>query len=168
MARRQRQQNAPKQLTENRLIICRAIAAIAAGVGYFGFNFTIPVNGNSSTLGLIANHNSIMASYNRQSCYQYVSQSSSAVQGIKNTGGSADLVDPMYTFNKGELESMNFMNEDYDTHLLHNFNIDVFNVHTRDLRYYDSQDILFIADKPRTNKYCCTILPEMKGNIIVK
>jgi hypothetical protein len=168
MARKQRQQNAPKRLTRNRLIVYGAIAAIAAGVGYFGFNSTIPVNSSSPAFGFLANHNYIKATYTRQSGYEFMSQLSGGVKGIKNTGGSTSLVNPTYTFNKGELESMNFINEDYDTHSQHNFNIDAFNVHTRDLGYYESQAITFIADKPGTYEYYCTIHPEMKGNIIVE
>jgi plastocyanin len=87
---------------------------------------------------------------------------------IRNTGGSASPVNPTYTFSKGELESIHFINEDYDTHSLHNFNIDAFNVHTKDLGYYEAQTITFIADKPGTYEYYCTIHPEMKGNIIVE
>jgi hypothetical protein len=168
MARKQSQHNPPKRLTRNGLIIYGGIVAIAAGIGYFGFNSTIPVNSSSPALGFMANHNYIKATYSRQSGYQYVSQSSGAVKGIKNTGGSASLVNPTYTFSKGELESMHFINEDYDTHSAHNFNIDAFNVHTKDLGYYEAQTITFIADKPGTYDYYCTIHPEMKGNIIVE
>ena len=168
MARKQRQQSVPKRLTRNRLIVYGAIAAVAAAVGYFGFNSMIPVNSSSPAFGFMASHNYIKAAYNRQSGYEYVRQPSGAVKGIKNTGGSASLVNPTYTFNKGELETEHFINEDYDTHSLHNFNIDAFNVHTRDLSYYEAQAITFIADKPGTYEYYCTIHPEMKGNIIVE
>jgi len=168
MARKQRQQSAPKRLTKNRLIVYGAIAAIAAGVGYFGFNSTIPVNSSSPAFGFMANHNYIKATYSRQSGYIYMSQASGAVKGVKNTGGSSSQINPDYTFNKGELETIHFINEDYDTHSLHNFNIDAFNVHTSDLGYYGTQSITFVADKPGTYEYYCTIHPEMKGNITVE
>lgn len=164
MARKQRQRSAPKRMTRNRLIVYGAIAAVAAGAGYLGFN---PVNGSSPVLGLMANHNYIKAAYSSQSGYMYVSQASGAVKGVKNTGSSS-LINPTYTFNKGEIESIHFINEDYDTHSLHNFNIDAFNVHTKDLGYYETQTVTFVADKPGTYEYYCTIHPEMKGIITVE
>jgi len=164
MARKQRQRSASKRMTRSRLFIYGAIAAVAAGVGYLGFN---PVNGNSPALSLMANHNYIKAAYSSQSGYMYVSQASGAVKGVKSTSGSS-LINPTYTFNKGEIESIHFINEDYDTHSLHNFNIDAFNVHTKDLGYYETQTVTFVADKPGTYEYYCTIHPEMKGIITVE
>jgi plastocyanin len=59
------------------------------------------------------------------------------------------------------------INEDYQTHSKHNFNIDQFNVHTKDLGYFQTQTVTFVADKEGTFQYYCTIHPEMKGNIVV-
>jgi plastocyanin len=36
------------------------------------------------------------------------------------------------------------------------------------LGYYESQIFTFVADKPGTYQYYCTIHPEMKGNITVE
>lgn len=60
---------------------------------------------------------------------------------------------------------MHVINEDYETHSKHNFNIDEFNVHTRDLGYFETQTISFLADKKGTFEYYCTIHPEMRGTI---
>jgi plastocyanin len=46
-------------------------------------------------------------------------------------------------------------------------NVDAFNVHTKDLGYFQSQTITFIANKNGTFPYYCTIHPEMKGLIHV-
>jgi plastocyanin len=97
----------------------------------------------------------------------YVSQSSGGVKGVRTSNGGS-LINPTYTFQKDELESIHFINEDYDTHSQHNFNIDEFNVHTHDLKYFESETITFIADKAGTYQYHCTIHPEMKGNIVIE
>jgi plastocyanin len=44
---------------------------------------------------------------------------------------------------------------------------DEFNVHTRDLGYFETQTVTFLADKKGTFEYYCTIHPEMKGIIKV-
>jgi Cupredoxin-like domain len=165
MARRRKEQARPRRLTINRIITIGALAAIASAMGYFGLNSMIPVNGSSPAFSF-PNNQYIKATHDR-SGYIYVSQSSGAVKGVRTSAGGS-LVNPTYTFHKGELESIHFINEDYDTHSQHNFNIDEFNVHTRDLNYFESQTITFIADKLGTHHYYCTIHPEMKGNIVIE
>jgi hypothetical protein len=39
-------------------------------------------------------------------------------------------------YQKGGLESIHFINEDYDTHSKNNFNIDEFKVYSKDLGYF--------------------------------
>jgi hypothetical protein len=128
----------------------------------------IPVNGKSPVLSPPRNI-FIKASYSPQTGYIFVSQSSGAVKGLRGSGGggSAYSTSSTYTFNKGSVESIHMINEDYQTHSKHNFNIDQFNVHTKDLGYFQTQTVTFIADKQGTFQYYCTIHPEMKGNIIV-
>ncbi|MER3408078.1 MAG: hypothetical protein C4292_04840 [Nitrososphaera sp.] len=97
----------------------------------------------------------------------YVSQSSGAVKGMRSSGG-AGAVNPTYEFTKGDLQSIHVINEDYDTHSKHNFNIDEFNIHTKDLGYFESQTVTFLPDKAGTFTYYCTIHPEMKGVITIE
>jgi hypothetical protein len=153
-------------MTKNRIIAIGVLAAIASAVGYFGINSMIPVNRSSPAFSFPANH-FIKATHSDRSGYEYVSQSSGSVKGMRTNGGGG-IINPTYTFRSGELESIHFINEDYDTHSQHNFNVDEFNVHTRDLGYFESQTITFVSDKPGTYQYYCTIHPEMKGDIVIE
>ena len=165
MARRRKEQTPLRRMTKNNMITIGVLAAVASATGYFGINSMIPINGSSPAFSFPANHY-IKATHER-SGYVYVSQSSGSVKGMRNSGGGS-IVNPTYSFNKGDLESIHFINEDYDTHSQHNFNIDEFNVHTHDLKYFETQTITFVADKPGTYQYYCTVHPEMKGNIVIE
>jgi hypothetical protein len=146
-----------------------AVATAISIISYYAINSMIPVNGKSPVLSPPRNI-FIKASHSPQTGYIFVSQSSGAVKGLRGSGGgggSAYSTSPTYTFNKGSVESIHMINEDYQTHSKHNFNIDQFNVHTKDLGYFQTQTVTFIADKQGTFQYYCTIHPEMKGNIVV-
>lgn len=146
------------------VIIGTAISIIS----YYSINSIIPVNGKSPVLSPPRNI-FIKASHSPQTGYIFVSQSSGAVKGLRgSTGGVGYSTNPTYTFNKGGVESIHMINEDYETHSKHNFNIDQFNVHTKDLGYFQTQSVTFIADKEGTFQYYCTIHPEMKGNVVVQ
>ncbi|MEO9294720.1 MAG: cupredoxin domain-containing protein [Nitrososphaera sp.] len=164
MGRKQKQQVSGK-MRRNRMILIGVAAAIAVAVGVFGYYSSIPANGTSPVFGLAGNH-FIKASYSANGGYLFISESSGAVKGLRSSSGS--VVNPTYTFAKGDLQSIHVINEDYDTHSKHNFNIDAFNVHTKDLGYFESQTVTFVADKAGTFEYHCTIHPEMKGNIEIQ
>ncbi len=150
------------------VIIGIVIAVVVISIiAYFGINSLIPVNGKSPILSPPRN-NFIKAVYSPQTGYIFVSQSSGAVKGLRGSGGGGYSTNPTYTFNKGGVESIHMINEDYQTHSKHNFNIDEFNVHTKDLGYFQTQTVTFIADKEGTFQYYCTIHPEMKGTIVVQ
>jgi len=162
---RKRKEQVPRPMKKGRIIIIGVLVVIASSLGYFGINSLVPVNGTSPVFAFPANH-FIKATYSKSSGYTFVGQPTGGVKGMRATTSNTN--NPEYTFAKGELESVHFINEDYDTKSLHNFNIDEFNVHTRDLGYYESQTVTFIADKPGTYQYYCTIHPEMKGNIVIE
>jgi hypothetical protein len=64
---------------------------------------------------------------------------------------------------------MRIVNGDYETHSKHKFNLDEFNVHSKDLTYTQSQTVPFVADKSGTfHYYYYSIHPEMKGDTIIK
>lgn len=152
------------RITRKRIITYGIIATAVSLISYLGYNAMIPVNGTTPVLGAPANH-FIKATHSSSSGYTWVSIASAKVKGIRNTGGN--VINPDYAFNKGELETFHVINEDYTTKSNHNFNIDEFNVHTKDLAYYESQTITFVANKTGTFEYYCTIHPEMKGEIVI-
>ncbi|HKU48304.1 MAG TPA: cupredoxin domain-containing protein [Nitrososphaera sp.] len=161
---RNKQQNVPYKLTRNKIIVYSAIAAVVAVIGYFGWYAMIPVNGTTPVFGPRNNH--FIKALHAGSGFHYVSISSGAVKGLRSTGGST--TDPEYVFTKNDIQSLHLINEDAETHSRHNINIDAFNVHSKDLAYYESQTIDFIPDKTGTFEYYCTIHPEMKGQITVE
>ena len=159
------------KMTRKRIITYAIIAAIISGVGIVGYKSTIPTNGNAPVFGIPINH-FVKAKYSQGSGYTWVSMSSGSSKGLKSTsrgeGAAAAAVDPSYVLGKGGLLSMHVINEGYETHSKHNFNIDEFNVHSKDLAYTQSQTVTFVADKSGTFHYYCSIHPEMKGDIVIK
>jgi hypothetical protein len=146
------------------IITVSAAVGIVSLLGYAGIHSLIPVNGTVPVFAAPRN-SFIKATYSQQTGYYFLSQSAGGVKGSR--GGSAS-VNPVYYLKKGSLESVHLINEDYETHSKHNFNIDQFKVHTKDLGYFESQTITFIADKVGTFEYYCTIHPEMRGTVTVE
>jgi hypothetical protein len=166
-ARQQNRYSSVSHMTKKRIITYGIIAAIISGVGITGYKSMIPTNGNTPVFGIPINH-FVKAKYSAGSGYAWVSLSSGTAKGLKGGGGSGGMINPTYVFGKGGLQSMHVINEDYESHSNHNFNIDEFNVHSKDLAYTQSQTITFVADKAGTFHYYCTIHPEMKGDITVE
>lgn len=172
--KRSHQQNARSasfmKMTKKRIINYGIIAAIISVVGIAGYKSMIPTNGSTPVFGIPINH-FVKAKYSEGSGYAWVSMSSSSSKGLNSAGrggAAAAALNPSYFFGKGSLQSMHVINEDYETHSKHNFNIDEFNVHSNELAYTQSQTITFVADKSGTFHYYCSIHPEMKGDIIIK
>jgi len=154
-----------RSTTKKRIIAYGILGVIVSGIVIFGYRAMIPVNSSTPFFGIPNNH-FITARYSPSSGYSWVSMSSGSVKGVRSSGSG--ITNPHYVFHKGDLESMHVMNEDYTTHSKHNFNVDELNIHTNDLDYYGTQTVTFVADKPGTFHYYCTIHPEMKGDITVE
>jgi plastocyanin len=153
------------KISKKWLVIVIGVLGVIVTLGVtFGIRYLVPVNGDSPVL-LPAENIFIKASHSMTNGYEYLGQASGAVKGMRNTGGGGPHVDPKYVFNLGSLQAMHVINEDYETHSKHNFNIDEFSVHTRDLGYFETQTITFLADEKGTFEYYCSIHPEMKGTI---
>ena len=123
----------------------------------------IPANGTFPVLAPRSNH--FIKALHSNSGFYFLSSSSGSVKGLRS--GSSSSVDPDYLLAKDNVQSIHFINEDSDTHSMHNFNIDAFNVHTGNLGYFESKTVDFIPDKEGTFEYYCSIHPEMKGEITV-
>ncbi|MGI0010610.1 MAG: cupredoxin domain-containing protein [Nitrosopumilaceae archaeon] len=135
------------------------MVALAA---YFAI-YSSPTNGGTPIF-TPARNNFIVAKHYQDAGYVFASKATTS--GKKSSGGSS--ANPTIHISKGSLEAIHMINEDSETNSKHNINIDEFNVHSRDLGYFESQAITFVADKSGTFNYYCSIHPEMKGNIIVE
>jgi heme/copper-type cytochrome/quinol oxidase subunit 2 len=154
------------RLTRKRVITYGIIAAVVLLISITAYKSMIPTNGTAPVFGIPNNH-FVKAKYSPSSGYAWVSISSGSIKGLRG-GGGGGVTNPQYVFNRGGLQSIHVINEDYETHSKHNFNIDELNIHSRDLAYSDSQTITFVADKPGTYHYYCSIHPEMRGEITVE
>jgi plastocyanin len=164
--------------SRNAIIAIAAIGVIISIGAYFAIKSMVPVNGNVPVFGAPKN-NFFKALHNEKSGFFFVGQSaggarkgfSTSVNGNTNIASNSNLTDsptgPTLYVSKGGLESIHFINEDYDTHSKHNFNIDQFKVHSKDLGYFQSQIITFIVDKDGVFEYYCSIHPEMRGKVVV-
>src|SRR5215207_4856752 len=110
------------RMTRKRIITYGIIAAILSGISIAGYKSMIPTNGNAPVFGIPNNH-FVKAKYTAGSGYAWVSMSSGSAKGLRGSGGGG-IPNPTYLFNRGGLQSMHLINEDYETHSKHNFNID--------------------------------------------
>lgn len=142
------------------------MGVLVSGGGYYGILSMIPVNGTFPVLSSPSNI-FIKAVKSNDKGYVFATQS---VKGGK-TPPAIGKTSPTYIVEKGNLVSIHIINEDKNipnAASVHNLNIDEFNVHTKDLHYFQTETITFLADKAGTFDYYCSIHPEMKGEIIVE
>jgi len=165
--RQEARRSESSRISRKRIMTYGIIAALVSLVGYLGYQSMTPANGNNAVFGVPSNH-FVKAKYSPSSGYAWVSMSSGSVKNLRNSGGGGSIMNPSYIFSHGQLQSFHVINEDNESHSMHNFNIDELNVHTRDLGYFGSQTITFVADKTGTYQYYCSIHPEMKGDVIIE
>ena len=151
-----------KSFPKGTVIGIGAAVVVVAIVAYLGISAMTPINATYPVFA--APRNNYIKALHAVQGYYFASQSTSSG---KKSGGGPSSVNPTIHLLKGGVEAVHVINEDKDSDSMHNFNIDAFNVHTKDLRYFESQSITFIADKDGTFEYYCTIHPEMKGAVIV-
>ena len=163
MSKKQKKNVKSKKSIKGTMIGIGVVVAVVAIVAYFGISSMIPVNSNYPVFAAPRN-NYVKALHSAQAGYVFASQS---VTSGKKSGGGPSSANPTIHLTKGGVEAIHVINEDKDPDSVHNFNIDAFNVHSRDLKFFESQSITFIADKDGTFEYYCTIHPEMKGSVIV-
>ena len=148
-----------------KLIGIGLLVVIAAGA-YYAYQSLIPVNMDHPVF-LVPENILIKTGKTADGQYSFGLQSSRGGKQAPQRG----MTSPTLTVSKGNLVSFHIINEILNTSeakSVHNFNIDEFNVHSKDLEYFDSQSITFLADKTGEFTYHCTLHPEMKGLLIVK
>jgi hypothetical protein len=137
------------------------IALICSTVGYSAVKSMIPTNRSFPVFGVPQN-TYLVSKYDPHAGYVFASKST--MSGKKSPG--VMHVTPEIHVSKDQLDSIHFINE--DTGSKHNLNIDEFNVHTKDLGYFETQTTTFVADKTGSFRYYCSLHPEMVGKLIVE
>lgn len=141
-----------------KVIAIVGIVMVGAAAGYAAFYSMIPVNRDFPVLGVPANHYIKSVHSNGASAFVL-----SSTKGAKK-GFTVDHK-PTLSTNLGDLVAFHMINEDKEKH---NLNLDEFNVHTKDLGYFETQSITFVADKAGQYTFHCTLHPEMSGTLIVE
>jgi hypothetical protein len=162
-----KQKNQPKKLGRTTIFILAGIVVIGVAGGYFAYQSFIPVNVNYPVF-LSPENILIKTGKTTDGHYAFAMQSSRGGKQVPRAGG---MTSPTLNVSKGNLVAVHVINEILNTpeeKSVHNFNIDEFNVHSKDLGYFDSQSITFLADKSGDFVYHCTLHPEMKGILSVK
>lgn len=132
-------------------------------ISFFALNSFHPVNSNNFVFAPSTNI-SLKAVKSSQGAYHY--QYTKGGKVLPSTEG----LSPTITISKGNLVQIHLINEEknqpnYPSQ--HNLNIDEFNVHTKDLSYFQTDTITFLADKTGTFSYYCSIHPGMQGTITI-
>ena len=158
--------NNKNKLTPKNLIVIVISLTVISLIIYGGINSLKSSNGNF--LLSPARNFFMKATYLPTEGYAYTGQSTGTAK-ILNSGAGSNRFGhgPTITLNQGNTLSLHLINEDSEKHSKHNLNIDEFDVHTKDLGYFQSQTVTFTANKTGTFNYYCSIHPEMNGEIIV-
>lgn len=153
-----KQKNRNKKFGRSTIFTIIGIVAICLVGGYYAINSMIPVNGTTPVFEAPANF--YIKSIPTQHGPTFVLSSTKG--GKKSFTPS---LKPIVSVSQGELVSFHMLNEDDQKH---NLNMDEFNVHSKDLGYFESQSISFIANKVGEFRFHDTLNPEMSGTFIVK
>lgn len=133
-------------------------------IGFVALQSFSPVN--SEKLVFEPSTNIYLKAVNSPEGYHYLLQSTRGSRSASNVlGSSPPLIVP-----QGNLVQIHLINEEKnlpENPSAHNLHINEFNVHSKDLGYFQTESILFLADKPGTFDYYCSIHPEMKGTITI-
>ena len=146
------------KLGRNTILTIIGIVTLCSVGGYYVVNSMIPVNATSPVFGAPANF--YVKSISTQHGPTFVL---SSTKGGKKS--FTPTKPPIISVSRGELISFHLINEDTQKH---NLNMDEFNVHTKDLNYFEYESITFIADKTGQFTFHCTLHPEMTGTFTVK
>jgi len=145
------------------IISISVVAGVIILIGILTLNSFSPVNSNDFVFAPSSNvFLKAVSSSNGNFHYQYA-------KGGK-TNGLTEGASPSISVSQGNLIQFHLINEDkneLNNPSKHNLNIDEFNVHIKDLGYFQSESVTFVTDKIGTFDYYCSIHPEMKGTITI-
>lgn len=159
----QKKKKKPSKISRGTVISFSIVAGVIILIGAIALNSFNPVNSDSLIFAPSSNV-FLKAVSSSQGNYHY-----QYAKGGKSSG-SAEGASPLISVSQGNLIQFHLINEDrnqLNNLSKHNLNIDEFNVHTKDLGYFQSESITFVADKLGTFDYYCSIHPNMKGSITV-
>jgi heme/copper-type cytochrome/quinol oxidase subunit 2 len=155
------------RITSKKIIVIGILCTVISLIIYGGINSLKSYNGNFL---LSPPRNFFMkATYLPNEGNVYTSQSTGTAKILNSGAGSSSKIghNPTITLNQGNSLSLHLINEDSEKHSRHNLNIDEFNIHTKNLGYFQTQTVTFTANKTGAFNYYCSIHPEMNGKIIV-
>ncbi len=153
----------PTKLSRANIVAISVVAGVIVLIGGMILNSFNPVNSDSFVFAPSTNV-SLKAVQSDQGSYHY--QSAKGGKSLSSLAGSS----PAIKVSKGNLVDIHLINEEKNQSgnpSKHNLNIDEFNVHTKDLDYFQSESVTFLADKAGTFDYYCSIHSDMKGTITV-
>ena len=164
---KKKNKNKNNKITPKKIIFIGILCTVISLIIYGGINSLKSYNGNFL---LSPPRNFFMkATYLPNEGNVYTSQSTGTAKILNSGAGSSSRIghNPTITLNQGNSLSLHLINEDSEKHSRHNLNIDEFNIHTKNLGYFQTQTVTFTANKTGTFNYYCNIHPEMNGEIIV-
>lgn len=151
-------------MSRGTIISIGSIVAVSVVLGFFALNSMHPVN--SDNFVFAPTTNIFLKALKSPQGYHYSSQSTKGSKTVPSVAGSS----PPLVVSKGNLVQIHLINEEKnerDEPSKHNLNIDEFNVHIKDLGYFQTDSQTFLADKTGTFHYYCSIHPDMQGTITV-
>lgn len=162
---KKKNKNKNNKITPKKIIVIGILCTVISLIIYGGINSLKSSNGNFL---LSPPRNFFMkATYLPNEGNVYTSQSTGTAKILNSGAGSKIGHNPTITLNQGNSLSLHLINEDSEKHSRHNLNIDEFNIHTKNLGYFQTQTVTFTANKTGPFNYYCSIHPEMNGKIIV-
>ena len=150
-------------ISRGNIIAVTAIACVFGLIGFVALNSITPVNSNGPVFAPMTNV-SLKAVKSSAGSYHY-----QHTKGGKTPPISEGL-SPKIIVTEGNLVQIHLINEEKNQQgnpSMHNLNIDEFNVHTKDLSYFQTDSVTFLADKAGSFEYYCSIHPDMRGTIII-
>lgn len=151
-------------VTKTNIVSVIIISGVLILIGFFALQSFKPVN--SDHLVFEPTTNIYLKALNSPQGYHYSAQSTRGGKAPPTVAGTS----PTLSVAKGNLVQIHLINEEKNESgnpSKHNLNIDEFNVHTKDLGYFETDSVTFLADKTGTFVYYSSIHPEMKGTIRV-